>query len=154
VRKLAERSSRGTSQIAELIAQVQAGTREAVSAMETGSTRVEHGSQMAARAGRTLDQILQAVETSPGQMSAIATSSQHMAAGARGVTDGMQQQRAATEQVMASAQEMTAQVEEISTQAAGLAATARQLDNLVARFTLDDDVVDEPTHLPGLRRVA
>jgi hypothetical protein len=41
----------------------------------------------------------------------------------------------------------------MSTQAAGLAATARQLNRLVARFILDDVVV-EPTNLPRLRRVA
>src|SRR6476661_2395676 len=55
VRKLAERSSRETKQIAQLIAQVQAGTQDAVSAMEAGSVRVEHGSQMATQAGQTLD---------------------------------------------------------------------------------------------------
>src|SRR5476649_1134858 len=47
VRKLAERSSRETKQIALLIAQVQTGTQDAVSAMETGSAKVEHGSQKA-----------------------------------------------------------------------------------------------------------
>src|SRR5437870_5114 len=51
VRKLAERSSRETKQIAELIQQVQAGTRQAVKAMQAGAAKVEQGSEKADLAG-------------------------------------------------------------------------------------------------------
>jgi methyl-accepting chemotaxis protein len=191
VRKLAERSSRETKQIAQLIAQVQTATTDAVSAMESGSAKVEHGSQKAALAGRTLDEILLAVGTSVREVTQIANSSQEMANGARSVTDSMnsisavveensaateqmaaqasdvtsrigsiaavsEEQSAATEQVMASAEQMGAQVKEMSTQAQGLAATARQLNNLVSRFRIDDDSVvdDHRAKVAPLRRVA
>src|ERR687895_745051 len=58
VRKLAERSQRETKAIAGLIEQVQAGTREAVTAMETGRTRVEAGSARAGQAGAALAEIV------------------------------------------------------------------------------------------------
>src|SRR5205807_604474 len=61
VRKLAERSSRETKQIAELIAEVQRGTQQAVGAMESGSATVERGSAMAQQAGTALRDILEAV---------------------------------------------------------------------------------------------
>jgi methyl-accepting chemotaxis protein len=189
VRKLAERSSRETKQIAQLIAQVQSGTQDAVAAMESGAARVERGSEKAAQAGRTLDEILLAVEASVRQVTEIASSSQQMAAGARSVTEGMhsisavvqensaateqmatqaghvtdaiqsiaavsEQQSAATEEVMASAEEMGAQVQELSTQAQGLAATARELQDLVARFKIDEHPAAEPIRISSLLRVA
>ena len=52
VRKLAERSQRETRAISELIRDVQAGTRDAVQAMETGSGKVEQGTAKADQAGR------------------------------------------------------------------------------------------------------
>ena len=54
VRKLAERSSRETKQISELIQQVQAGTDAAVSAMHMGAAKVEEGSDKARVAGQAL----------------------------------------------------------------------------------------------------
>ena len=62
VRKLAERSGRETKQIAELIQQVQTGTKEAVAAMDSGAAKVELGSEKAAQAGQALEEILKAVE--------------------------------------------------------------------------------------------
>src|SRR5918999_1637693 len=58
VRKLAERSQRETKAIADLIRDVQAGTREAVQAMELGAQKVEDGSARADQAGAALDEIL------------------------------------------------------------------------------------------------
>ena len=51
VRKLAERSSRATKEIAALIGEVQPGTEEAVKAMTAGAAEVEHGSELG-RPGR------------------------------------------------------------------------------------------------------
>jgi methyl-accepting chemotaxis protein len=61
VRKLAERSSRATKEIAALIADVQRGTEEAVAAMHAGAVEVEHGSELAAQAGASLDDIATSV---------------------------------------------------------------------------------------------
>src|SRR6185437_6704316 len=47
VRKLAERSQRETKAIAGLIQQVQAGTRDAVAAMEDGAIKVKAGAEQA-----------------------------------------------------------------------------------------------------------
>jgi methyl-accepting chemotaxis protein len=126
VRKLAERSSRETKQIAALIAQVQAGTKDAVSAMETGSVRIEHGSQMAIQAGLTLDEILAAAETSVRQVTEIATSSQHMAAGAHGVTEGMLSISAVVEQNNAATEDMAAQAGHVTDAIQSIAAVSEE----------------------------
>jgi methyl-accepting chemotaxis protein len=57
VRKLAERSSRATKEIADLITEVQQGTEAAVAAMKTGATEVETGAELAEQAAGALQEI-------------------------------------------------------------------------------------------------
>ena len=61
VRKLAERSSRATKEIASLIGEVQSGTEEAVAAMEIGAAEVGQGSELAASSGQAIDDLAGAV---------------------------------------------------------------------------------------------
>src|SRR5205823_8297652 len=68
VRKLAERSSRETRQIADLIGHVQQGTAEAVAAMHRGSDEVADGSRRADEAGTALGEILRAVDNTVQQV--------------------------------------------------------------------------------------
>jgi len=126
VRKLAERSGRETKQIAELIAQVQTGTRAAVSAMESGAARVEQGAETATQAGRTLEEILHAAETSVRQVTEIATASQRMAAGARGVTAGMQSISGVVEENSAATEQMAAQAGQVTDAVQSIAAVCEQ----------------------------
>ena len=109
VRKLAERSSRETKQIAELIQHVQVGTRGAVSAMQAGSLQVEQGAQKAELAGRALEEILAAVEATVAQVTDIATSAREMAQGAQRVTDSMESISVIVEENTAASEEMLAQ---------------------------------------------
>jgi methyl-accepting chemotaxis protein len=121
VRKLAERSSRETKQIAELIQQVQGGTNAAVTAMETGSAKVEQGSAKAIQAGQALDEILRAVEITVHQVTAIASSSQEMAAGARSVTEAMHSISAVVEENTAATEQMAAQAGQVAGAIQGIA---------------------------------
>jgi methyl-accepting chemotaxis protein len=57
VRKLAERSSRATKEIASLIGEVQSGTDAAVKAMEAGAGEVETGAELAEQAAGALQEI-------------------------------------------------------------------------------------------------
>jgi methyl-accepting chemotaxis protein len=121
VRKLAERSTRETKQIAELIQQVQRGTDAAVTAMEDGSAKVEQGSAKAIQAGQALEEILRAVEITVRQVTEIANSSQEMAAGARTVTDAMQSISAVVEQNTAATEQMAAQTGQVAAAIQGIA---------------------------------
>jgi methyl-accepting chemotaxis protein len=126
VRKLAERSGRETRQIAELIQQVQVGTREAVEAMETGATRVEQGSAQADEAGQALSEIMHAVDGTVAQITEIATSAQRMADGARGVVQTMLGIQAVVEENTAATEEMAAQAERVTEAIQGIAAVAEE----------------------------
>ncbi|MFN8634918.1 MAG: methyl-accepting chemotaxis protein [Chloroflexota bacterium] len=121
VRKLAERSQRETKAIADLIRAVQAGTDDAVGAMEAGSAKVEQGSARADEAGAALGEILQAVEATVGQVTQIASAAQQMAAGARevvaameGISAVVEENSAATEQMAAQAGQVTASIHSIT----------------------------------------
>ncbi|MCE5200433.1 methyl-accepting chemotaxis protein, partial [bacterium] len=61
VRKLAERSSKATGEIADLIGNIQVMTNQAVEAMNQGSHEVAEGTQLANHAGEALKQIQDAV---------------------------------------------------------------------------------------------
>ncbi len=126
VRKLAERSSRETKQIAELIQQVQQGTQQAVKAMEAGSGKVEAGAEKAEVAGQALGEILTAVEQTVAQVTDIASAAQQMAAGARSVTDAMQSMSAVVEENTAATEQMSAQSNQVTGAIQSIAAVAEE----------------------------
>ena len=126
VRKLAERSGRETKQIAELIAQVQTGTKEAVAAMDSGAAKVELGSEKADQAGQALEEILKAVQDTVRQVGEIASSSQQMASGARSVTDAMQSISAVVEESSAATEQMAAQASAVTGSIQSIAAVSEE----------------------------
>ncbi|GEM_PF-1871369 len=174
VRKLAERSSRATKEIAALISTIQKGTGEAVRAMEAGDREVENGAQLAGEAGAALQAITQAIQASEVQVQEIQAimshldsvklelvksvdavsdvvahhlaSTQEMTAQASGVKQAAEsvasvseQNSAATEEVSASTEEMLAQAGEMDSSAQSLAQMADALQEVVARFKVEEE---------------
>ncbi len=126
VRKLAERSQRETRAIADLIKQVQGGTREAVVAMESGSSQVEEGSRRAEQAHRALEEILAAVGSMAQQVTEIAAAAREMAAGSHSVVEAMGGIDAVVEENTDSTQEMARQASVVMSAAESVAAVAEQ----------------------------
>jgi methyl-accepting chemotaxis protein len=126
VRKLAERSGRETRQIAELIQQVQAGTRHAVAAMGSGAGKVDEQASRADEAGRALEAIQTAIDTTVGQVSGIAVAAQELAGSSRSVVQAMQAIAAVVAENSASTEEMTAQATQITGAIEGIAAVAEE----------------------------
>jgi methyl-accepting chemotaxis protein len=130
VRKLAERSSRETKQIADLIKRVQVGTEQAVAAMHRGAAEVQGGTARADQAGRSLGDILQAVENTVRQVSEIATAAQQLARGAGSVTSAMQAMSAVVEHNMAASEQMSAQSNGVSSAIQSITLLARTQSSL------------------------
>jgi methyl-accepting chemotaxis protein len=126
VRKLAERSQHETRQIADLIAQVQVGTRDAVTAMASGASSVKAGSLKADLAGNALGEILSAVNATVLQVAAIAHEAQDVTLAARSVTGAMQSISAVVDVNTASTQEMTGQASDVGAAIRGIAEVARE----------------------------
>jgi methyl-accepting chemotaxis protein len=162
VRKLAERSSRATKEIAALIAEVQTGTNEAVKAMTAGAAEVEHGSQLAAQAGdsleaidtavsatkRAVDRITSAVASMNSASSGVVEASDaiatiavqtnaaatRMTSAAGTVAGAVQSIAAISEENSAAAEQVSAATEEMSAQAEEVVASTESLAGLAANL--------------------
>jgi methyl-accepting chemotaxis protein len=126
VRKLAERSQRETRAISELIRDVQAGTRDAVTAMARGAAKVDEGSAEADQAGLALDEILTAVQLTVRQVEEIAAAAQEMAARSRAVSDTMTGISASVEEATAASEEMSASAEGVGRSIQSIAAVSEE----------------------------
>jgi methyl-accepting chemotaxis protein len=129
VRALAERTTRATREISDMIKAIQGETRNAVSAMEEGVREVERGTQDAARSGRALEEILSQVSEVTGQINQIATAAEEQTATTNEISTNMQRITLVVQDTAGSSQ-MTAEA------AARLEALARELQQSVERFRL------------------
>jgi methyl-accepting chemotaxis protein len=155
VRKLAERSSQATKEIAALIGQVQQDTDEAVAAMEAGAAEVSQGSELATSSGQVIDELGAAVaatrsaaeqiggrirtmvSASEGVVSAIheidriardnGTSAEQMLAHASSVIGQLDAIESVTTATANHAEEVNAAAEEMNAQAQVLAGSADSL---------------------------
>ncbi len=115
VRKLAERSSVATKEIATLVNGTQAGVREAVNAMQQGSREVEEGYKLAADAGAALDDILTRSQSVRRQVTEISVAAQALKDLGREMTETIHKINKIVEENAAATQEMTASSGVVST---------------------------------------
>jgi len=129
VRALAERTTRATREIGEMIKNIQNETRQAVIAMEEGVEEVGKGLTGAARSGQALETILQQANDVTLQISQIATAAEEQTATTRGITNNIQ---GISETVQVSDQS----AKEISIASGRLSALSYELRDLVEKFRL------------------
>jgi methyl-accepting chemotaxis protein len=77
VRRLAERTTKATKEIASMIDTVQAETRQAVSQMQAGTKQVEAGVATTSKAGSSLQEILAAAQHVGDMIANISTAATH-----------------------------------------------------------------------------
>jgi PAS domain S-box-containing protein len=135
VRKLAERTTKATKEIALMIKQIQQDTTSAVESMKEGTKEVETGRKLAVKAGEVLQEI---VESS------------------KEVTDIVVQVAAASEEQSATAEQIGKNIESINSvtneSATGIQQIARAAENLnqltdslkdtIHKFTIDQQKSD------------
>jgi methyl-accepting chemotaxis protein len=121
VRKLAERSSTSTKEIASLIKSIQKTVSEAVIAMDDGAKEVEKGVLIANEAGDSLTEILKAAEGVSEQAEQAAAAAEQMSASANelvaavdSVSAVIEENTAATEEMAAGSTEVTQAIENIA----------------------------------------
>lgn len=90
VRALAERTTRATKEIGEMIKAIQKETKGAVIAMEEGVSEVAKGSEKAADSGRALEQILQQINDVNAQIHQVATAAEEQTATTSEISNNMQ----------------------------------------------------------------
>ena len=129
VRALAERTTRATREIGEMIKTIQTETKGAVTAMEQGVREVETGTGEASRSGLALQQILEQINDVTMQVNQIATAAEEQTATTSEISSNMLQ--------ITDVVQITARGAEESALAAGqLAQQADELKRLVGKFRL------------------
>jgi methyl-accepting chemotaxis protein len=118
VRKLAERSSGAAQEIAQLI--------------EESGKRVGEGANLSQEVGQSLKAIVEGITRTTQGMSGISAATTEQSLTAKEVAKNIEGISAVTEENSASAEEMAASAEELSAQ-------AQRLQELVSRFSLEDN---------------
>jgi methyl-accepting chemotaxis protein len=129
VRALAERTTKATREIGEMIKAIQQETKTAVSAMESGVVEVEKGAESSEKSGVALKEILSQIEEVSLQISQIATAAEEQTATTNEITKNVQQ---VTDVVHDTAKGAT----DTAAASSQLAAQAQQLQKLVGKFRL------------------
>lgn len=129
VRALAERTTRATREIGEMIKTIQAETKAAVIAMEEGVKEVVIGTEKAAHSGKALEQILEQINSVTMQIAQVATAAEQQTATTAEISSNMQQITEVVSQTANGAQESAAASNQLS-------ALAEDLRRIVSQFRL------------------
>jgi len=129
VRALAERTTKATKEIGQMIKAIQHQTKGAVNAMDEGVQEVEKGTSEAARSGEALQSILIQINSVTAQLSQIATAAEEQTATTSEISNNIQQ---ITEVV----QETAKGAHESASAASQLSRVAEELQRLVGQFRL------------------
>ncbi len=90
VRKLAERTSQATKEVAETIKTIQEETHEAVESMEESKKEVEQGKELASASGSALEEIKQSVESVTGMINQIANATREQSQATEEITQSIE----------------------------------------------------------------
>jgi methyl-accepting chemotaxis protein len=143
VRKLAEESQAAAKSISTLVSEIRTETERTVTVVEAGAERGELGASTVAEARDAFTRIAASIEVVSERVSQVSAAVEQIAEGAAQVSNDIvevasvaEQSSATVQQVSASAQETSASTQQIASSAQELSRTARELDELVGRFTL------------------
>ena len=122
VRKLAERTSHSTSEIAGMISKIQNGTRNAIGSMETGVAQVGHGVKLAGQAGESISGIQEGANRVVNVVS--------------GISEAIREQSSASGEIARNVERIARMSEESAGAVAETATAARHLQELSSRLSV------------------
>jgi methyl-accepting chemotaxis protein len=132
VRKLAERTTTATKEIAQMIKNIQDETRVAVTAMEAGTKQVEDGVTSTAQAGDSLKEIIHTSEQVGEMITHIATAATEQSSASEEINNNMEQIAKLVKESAVGAQQSAKACQDLS----GL---ALDLQKMVGNFNLDSN---------------
>lgn len=158
VRRLAERSSKATKEIAELITNIQNGTTKAINAMEEGTEKAEQGSELAKNASYALEKIITMVNETYQQVQSISAAAEEVSASSSEVVIAIDNVASITEENSASTEEISdgsktvdSSVNEMLKVAVGTAAAAEQVTASTYQMkTSAQEIANSAKQLEGL----
>jgi methyl-accepting chemotaxis protein len=132
VRKLAERTSSATKEISQMITNIQAETRIAVTAMQTGTKEVEVGVESTSEAGCSLHEIIQMSERVGDMVTHIATAATQQSAATEEINSNIEKIANIAASSSAGAQQTSKALQDLSS-------LALNLRHLVGQFRISED---------------
>jgi len=132
VRKLADRTTNATAQVAESITMIQTETSEAVVRMESGTQQMTTGVEQATRAGKSLQEIVSNAHDVSQMIKSIASAAEAQSA----ISEQVSKSITSISCIATKAKEGTHQAAEA---VSGLAIRTSQLQALVGQFRLQGD---------------
>lgn len=129
VRKLAERTTKATKEIAQMIKNIQSETQSAVEAMFSGNRQVEEGVSTTTEAGNSLKEIIEMAERVGEMVTHIAAASTQQSGATEEVNANIEQISRITMDAASGAQQSARACQELSN-------LALDLQNMVSQFKL------------------
>ncbi len=126
VRVLAERTTKATAEIAEMISGIQSSTNTAVGAMDSGQNEVKSGADLAAKAGIVLQEIIQVVGNVDAVMNQVAAATEQQSSAAEEISANVEGISTVTKESANSAQQMATAAQELSHETEALSALVGQ----------------------------
>jgi len=129
VRKLAERTTKATKEIAAMIKTIQTDTGGAVKSMAAGTVEVEKGVEYANEAGRSLDQIVEVVGSVTEMIQQIATAAEEQSAAAEEISANVESVASITKETSTGARQSSVATQDLSR-------LATDLKSMMAQFKI------------------
>lgn len=114
VRKLAERTTKATKEIAEMIKRIQGDTAVAVSSMEEGTKKVEEGIRLADDAGKSLREIVDVSQKLTEVVASIASANEQQAGASEEISKSMEGISGVTHETAAGLQQIARSSEDLN----------------------------------------
>ncbi|MBU2491650.1 MAG: MCP four helix bundle domain-containing protein [Bacteroidetes bacterium] len=130
VRKLAERTTKATKEIADMIKTIQKDTGEAVNSMQEGTEEVDKGKALANQAGNSLKEIISASDDVLDIISQVASASEEQSAAAEQISKNI-------ESISSVTHESAAGVQQIARASEDLNQLTENLQRLISQFKID-----------------
>lgn len=129
VRKLAERTTKATKEIATMIRQIQRDTGNAVTSIESGTKRVDMGKDLAKRAIVSLDEIMKSTTLVIDSINQVASASEEQSSAAEQISRSI-------ENISNVSQESAKGLQQISRASEDLNNLTTNLQNLISKFDI------------------
>ncbi|HVN49372.1 MAG TPA: methyl-accepting chemotaxis protein [Bacteroidota bacterium] len=131
VRKLAERTTKATKEIAGMIKKIQSETVGAVNAMEQGTQKVDEGMQLADKAGVSLKEIVNISQRVTDMVNQIAAASEEQSSASEQISKNVEAISAVTNQTATGTQQIAHAAEDLNR-------LTEDLTQIVTRFKLSE----------------
>ncbi len=136
VRKLADRTTKATKEIAEMIKTIQTDTTQAVSSMNQGTEEVKKGIELADKAGNSLNEIIEGSEKVVDIASQVAAASEEQSSASEQISTNIDSISNVTSQTADGIRQVAESVEALNN-------LTENLQDLIAQFKIDS----EPNYL-------